>query len=1449
MAGKTRHGSLFCQTEMKPVEVEILLKGNLENGMRSATLQAQGLDAAMHRLAMTIGGVFTAQKAIEFGRAVVDVRNKIETLQTSFEVLLGNKGKADALFGSIKEFAAKTPMLMDDLAKGAQTMLGFGIESDKVMGYLKALGDISMGDSERFQSLALAFSQMSAAGKLMGQDLLQMINAGFNPLKVISEETGKSIGELKDEMSQGKISAEMVQKAFLSAAGAGGQFNGMLNKLSQTQQGALSNLEGAWDDFLNALGERQEGVVVSVANGLTSLLQHYEAIISVVKSVVVAYGSYKAALMAVWAWQKASALVETIQLIAMMRKELGLLTAVQQAFNLTAKTNPYLLIASTLLGVITLITSLRKSTEANTNAVAENNKEQSLAEEIQQQSTDTATKHRMAIEQLSKTLHDNEAKIHDRREALVKLKKIIPGYHAQLTKTGQLINDNTSAIDKYVKGIEKMALAEALYERMVAEMKKSTDARLARRVFEKQLAESHKHDGEAVRAGGNTYTVGAQNQRIVYQSGIQEKINEQDKIIKAQDDKVNEIKDLYKDDKELSRMVADKIKTNGESGKLRNPDELSGEDLSVKGKSGKSKAETAAEKRATALKKLGDKLREIIQENDEAETALEEESTQKKLRQIDDDFNKRKEEIAKKARELKEENHKAGVKVGEDGLTAEQKKAIDDANALNERRRQKDKTIALSEEAEAKREYLKQWGTYEQQRLAITEEYAEKIRKVHAAGEDWRTNGLERERDIALGKLKQQQVTMDIDWNAMFSGVGKLSKEIAGPMVEQLETYTQSDEYKNAGAENQQKISQLIQELRTYADSDQSKTWEELSVAMKDFENATQSLRQLQDREAAAYELLGKARQRQQNGADNQKEVDRLTTEAEGLSAAVLQAQESVRQHGKTLNDTADKIKNYVSPLTEALKNAKTWQGAEGFSQVEGATGDLDALKGALDSWLSSAGDGLAKNLGSAISAGMDGILQNAGSMIQGALSKGLGALIGIIAQIPRMILNIVSAVKNFVTGILNSFTELLKFRWLSDLVNSILQAIGNLIAAIFKIPENIGRLIGSILNGVKNLIGSVLNSVTFGGFKSWFSADGNSKAVAETTKRLTESNERLTDSVDRLKQEISDTGGWKAIDTAKQAREDQQSINNQTLEILKAQMGYHASHHSNAYYWRLDGEDYAAINQSLQNYARKNGKEVHSAWNLEDLYKLSPEEMDYIRTYNIDIWKKMLEQGKYDKSEYWNNYADLAGKMEEITDSLKQSLTQTSFDSLRDSFVDELMDMDSSAKDFSTDFQKYLMRAVLNAKISDLLDKDLQAFYDKWAEYAESGNEITKEEQTDLQQRWDAITQKGLDIRNQVAAFTGYTGESSSGSSQSGKSGSFTTMTQDQGTKLEGLFTSNLQHLSSIDSRLVDMGSQMSLAESHLARIAENTGVSVNQLKEIKELVTIIKRDGLKMK
>ena len=178
----------------------------------------------------------------------------------------------------IRKFAATTPMQLNDLASGAQTLLGFNIEAEKVMPTLKALGDISMGDSQKFQSLTLAFAQMSSTGKLMGQDLLQMINAGFNPLVQIAERTGKSVAELKEEMSQGKISVEMVTQAFMDATSEGGKFYNMLEKQSKGIQGSLSNLKGAFDDMLNDIGENSDGVITKSVQGLTKLVQNYETV-------------------------------------------------------------------------------------------------------------------------------------------------------------------------------------------------------------------------------------------------------------------------------------------------------------------------------------------------------------------------------------------------------------------------------------------------------------------------------------------------------------------------------------------------------------------------------------------------------------------------------------------------------------------------------------------------------------------------------------------------------------------------------------------------------------------------------------------------------------------------------------------------------------------------------------------------------------------------------------------------------------------------------------------------------------------------------------------------------------------------------------------------------------------------------------------------------------------
>ena len=282
------------------------MRGNLEDGLRKAEGAAGGLERTLGGLKHTLAGAFAVGGVSELARKIIDARGEIESLQISFETLAGvTKGRE--LFGEIRQFAVSTPMQMQDLAKGAQTLLGFNIEAEKVMPILRQIGDISMGDAQKFNALTLAFAQMSSTGKLMGQDLLQMINAGFNPLTVIAEKTGKSIGKLKEEMASGKISVEMVADAFATAAGEGGKFHGMLEKQSKGLKGALSNLEGAWNDALNEMGEQGEGVMVDVIDLATAAVQHFDKLGTAILTVVTAYGAYKGSLMAVEALQNAVA--------------------------------------------------------------------------------------------------------------------------------------------------------------------------------------------------------------------------------------------------------------------------------------------------------------------------------------------------------------------------------------------------------------------------------------------------------------------------------------------------------------------------------------------------------------------------------------------------------------------------------------------------------------------------------------------------------------------------------------------------------------------------------------------------------------------------------------------------------------------------------------------------------------------------------------------------------------------------------------------------------------------------------------------------------------------------------------------------------------------------------------------------------------------------------------
>lgn len=229
------------------------------------------------------------------GAEMIRVRGEFQAADTAIETLLGNKEKANALMSQVREFAKISPLEFSDVTAATQMMLGFNIEAEKVPRYLQAIGDVSMGNTQKFNSMTLAFSQMSAAGKLMGQDLNQMINAGFNPLQIMSEKTGKSIATLKDEMSKGAISAEMVQQAFIDATSAGGRFYQMSENASKEINGQLSMMQDAMDSVLNELGEKSEGVIMDSIQMTASLIENYETVGKILAGLVVTYGAYRTA--------------------------------------------------------------------------------------------------------------------------------------------------------------------------------------------------------------------------------------------------------------------------------------------------------------------------------------------------------------------------------------------------------------------------------------------------------------------------------------------------------------------------------------------------------------------------------------------------------------------------------------------------------------------------------------------------------------------------------------------------------------------------------------------------------------------------------------------------------------------------------------------------------------------------------------------------------------------------------------------------------------------------------------------------------------------------------------------------------------------------------------------------------------------------------------------------
>ena len=810
--------------------------------------------------------------------------------------------------------------------------------------------------------------------------------------------------------------------------------------------------------------------------------------------------------------------------------------------------------------------------------------------------------------------------------------------------------------------------------------------------------------------------------------------------------------------------------------------------------------EAEAKQRLATERRLAQDLAVLQAENRKEEIDRMQAGTEKKLAQIEYDYNARKEEINRQEADWKRENKEAGLSTGDNGLTREQQDELEKARASNTESRKKAEADVYREEAEAMRDYLKEYGTFQQQKLAIAEEYAEKIRKAQSQGERLT---LEKQRDAAVHKVDMEALTQKIDWGAAFGDLTGLLADQMKNLLGELKQYVKTDEFKKTGAADQQVVYDAIERIQSMLPGGNGTLdFARLQTQMHALGDAVTRVQNAELQQEAAFARL-KAAQTDYNKAlesGNQAEIERTKIALQTAQSSSVSADEEYLNATSEMKALAGEVKSASRDTVDGLNMVSN--GLHGF-----ASGTLQGSFEGIQNMLT----GLSKlNIG--------GKVGDAISQMSETLSSA-----GVIGQIISAILSILDLLKDGIGPIISSLID--------TIFNAITGILDNILSGdLFK------QIGGSLVKG----IGGLLNTVSFGGFNKLFGIGGNAKEVQAAIDRLTDRNEKLQTSIEDLTDTIKASKGTKSVEAYRDAYKYQKETNANYLQIAQEQARYSKSHHSWNYYW--GGFSQAQIDKLSGQIGRR--------WD-GNLWSLSPEEMKALRS-NVDMWTQIQNTGKGGYggrlTEKLDDYIAQAGKLEELTDQLYEGLTGISFDGMYSSFIDNLMNMKYGAKDAAEDISEYFMRAMLSNKIGEMYSEKLKGWWEKFGKAMED-NELTEAERNALMEEYMQYMDEALALRDNLAAATGYDKTQQGGTSQSAKAGGFTAMTQDQGTKLEGMFTGGLQHWSSMDDRLESVVEKMDTAEGHLARIAENTGVSAGHLGELKEVIKKMIRDGLKVK
>lgn len=1382
-------GELQDQQARNRLEVRKLTREYKEfaSGTNNADEIVKSLTDSLKRTAAEIGGLVAIKK---FGSDVIEATGKMQQLQVALSTILQDKSKADQLIADIVQFAAKTPFNLDDVATGAKQLLAYGSSADNVVNELSMLGDVASGLQIPIGQLIYLYGTLRTQGRAMTVDIRQFAGRGIP----IYEELAKVLGVSKDQVGElvkeGKVGFKEVEQAFKNMTSEGGKFANLMESSAGTWPQRLSNIEDTLFQKMNEFGNKYKEVFEFGIGTAEDLVESLDDVLSIMGGLIAAYGTYKAALITAAVAQKAVGFVESIQLIGMYRKELGLATAAQQAFNVASKSNVYVTLLAALVGIGTAVYMFTKRTNEATVA-------QETLNSVNKKADEEFSKQAATVDRLSGVLKSETSSIDQKKKALSDLQTIIPSYNASLDEEGRLINNNTEAIKSYLTQLEKQIRMKAAQEELEELYRKKRTQEKQQKVATENYNEAKSlynssvtMTGSALQNRGVNTGVAVFSQNSAVNNQLKDSANkakkELDSVNKELGETVSAIKELEKEIEKSSLSDKKEAQHSTISEEVENAtiriktlkqeiaDLRSGKLQAEAGKTvesaikAKEKELQSAEKTLETLtgvshksenkkvvdnqQNLSDELLQLIRANQQEEINLMEEGSEKKRRQIELDYQREIDEIRKQRKKWEDAQ--------EGKLTSEQREVLGSraSNAMTSREKGLAEITETENQAaiEANERYLKSYGTFMQKRDAIIAEYTRKISEATTQGDK---DILQKEMDKALSSLDLEKLKQGINWELIFGDLDKVSKESLNKVKQQLRDFKNSEEYKNMAVDQKKVIDEALSNIQStlidkgglLADlpeqlSELAKAQEELSQAQEEYNEAMRS--GTDEQKEAATKKLNDAQKRQQNAQVNvQKSTDKTTSNLVTLSNVITQLGSNSEI---SLSQVGDLAGNIVDIFAEE--------------------------------------------------------------------SEKLGGIIGA--------------------------------------AFSLLDAIGT---------QGLDGFVGNIFSSVFKSVGGIWDTLTFGGFSKLFGIGGNEKEVQDTINRLTDRNEKLQSAIESLTEEMkSSKGSEKSVAEYNKAIKYQEEYNKNVLSKAQANAGYHSKHHSWAYYMGWSESDIQWIRENVM--AEFTG--------TDSLWQMSPEQMDLLRQ-NVDLWQKMADSGKggYGNSvvDALGEYADLAGNLEELKEGLFEQLTGISFDSMYDSFIDTLMDMDASAEDFADNLSEYFMRAMLSDKIGNMYSQKLEDWWNRFGESMKDGN-LSESERNSLQNEYMGYVNEALKLRDELAAATGYDKAGSSSQQSASSRGFGTEMTHEDAGELSGRFTavyeSNLRietaeqqqtvAITELRGSIGSLTSQVTglyniadetrtiLANSYLElqQIRENTENSAKYLKNIKADIAEVKRN-----